>query len=213
MGSFGSPGCKKLGALVTRTSGLNSSNRSCGPYANKQKFMTKDDDLDDKFVCAAKLGTSGTGDEKPMEAMVAAVGKELNTASCNAGFLRKEALLVVTIITDEEDDQGDVSGSSGSKDGPEEWYKALVAAKGGDPKNVVVLGLIGTEKDNECDPLVGPEVNIDTEGAQISERLMTFVKKFKKRGVIGDVCAENYGEFFREAVGVIDLACEEKPPV
>lgn len=215
-GHFGSPKCEKLGAMVTRTTGQNSSERTCGPYANGKKFMTKEDDLEDKFVCAAKPGTEGNGDEKPMEAMLAALSKELQTPECNAGFLRKDALLVVTIITDEEDDSlgGGVfpGDSAGSKGDPEEWYKGLIAAKGGDPKNIVVLGLVGTEKPNECEPLLQPEDNLLMEGAQISKRLMEFVNKFKKRGVIGDVCADSYGKFFRKAVGVIDLACEEKPP-
>lgn len=212
-GNFGSPGCQQIGALLTRTMGQNSSNRVCGPYANGKKFMTKGDDLEDKFVCAGKPGTSGSGDEKPMDALVAAVSKKLDTPACNAGFLRRQALLVVTIITDEEDDRADAQGATGSKGDPKDWYKAVVAAKGGDPKNVVVLGLVGTKDDNECDPLLKPEENLDVEGAQISERLVKFVKMFKKRGVVGDVCAKNYGDFFRKAVSVIDLACEEKPPV
>lgn len=211
--SYGSPGCEKMGGMVTLTFGKNSSDRLCGPYANGKKFMTKADDLEDVFVCAAKPGTNGTGDEKPIDAMLAAVSQELNTEECNAGFLRKEALLVVTIITDEEDDVEAAVSGSGSKGDPEDWYNNLIAVKGNDPKNVVVLGLIGTEENNECKPLLSPKQNLDVEGAQISKRLMSFVEKFDKRGVIGDVCANSYGEFFRKAVGVIDLACEEKPPI
>src|SRR5690606_41723616 len=53
---------------------------------------------------------------------------------CNEGFIRDDAILVVTFITDEDDNQGD--GSAGTPDG---WKAALVSAKKGDDAGIVVL--------------------------------------------------------------------------
>ena len=50
----------------------------------------------------------GDGSERPMEAMIAAVSTLNVPGQCNEGFLRKDALLVVTFITDEEEDRKSV---------------------------------------------------------------------------------------------------------
>lgn len=213
--------CRTIGGLITRTAGENASNDTCGPYANGRNFMTNADDLNETFPCAARPGTSGSGDERPMTAMINAVtGPLVETGACNAGFLRRDALLVVILITDEEDDDETVfdpprmaSGSGGS---PGEWYDQLLAAKNGEEERVVMLGLLGTEKDNECDPLLEPEddaINLqDGEGAVISRRLIEFVEMFGERGTVGDVCAPNYDPFFDDAISVIEFACDTIPP-
>jgi hypothetical protein len=75
----------------------------------------------------------GGGDPPIAAALVATVSPELNAEDgCNAGFLRSDALLVVTMITDVEDDQ--------SPGKPATWYEAIVAAKG-DPRSVVMLAV------------------------------------------------------------------------
>ena len=74
--------------------------------------------LEDPFSSLAKVGTLGNVDERPLEALLRATGAaggDLERA-CNAGFLRDDALLVVTIITDEEDER-----SSGD---PLSWKRA-----------------------------------------------------------------------------------------
>lgn len=204
--------CRKIGALVTRTRGAQSSNKVCGPYAEGHNYMTQKDDLQTAFGCASKPGIGGRGDERPIDAIRGALSEELlKPGQCNAGFLRKDALLVVTLITDEEDDHIDPSlpGSAGD---PPQWYKDLLAAKGNDPRKIVVLGLIGTE-DSKCTELVGADkAALGNSGAQISKRLQSFVQMFGKRGFVGDVCAPNYGPFFKKAVSVIDAACDELPP-
>lgn len=202
--------CQKMGALVTKTGGAASSNKKCGPYAKGHNFMTNEDDLGEAFACAAKPGVGGSGAERPMDALREALdAKILAKGECNAGFLREDALLVVTLITDEEDDRPE-GGTPGSKDDPPKWYKDVIAVKGDDPRKVVFLGLIGTST-SDCDPLVGPEVEIGEQGAQISERLESFVKMFGSRGVVGDVCASQYDVFFKKAVSTIHFACEEFP--
>jgi hypothetical protein len=170
--------------------------QACG-YAGPDRFMVDGQpDLAGTFECVAKVGTDGDGSERPMEAMVAATGT-LNTAGmCNEGFIRKDALLVVTFITDEEDDEE-------SNGNPVGWNAALVAAKQGKETSIVVLGLIGD----------GDTPNpVCTEGlAEPSPRLREFSESFTY-GSWGSICSLDYAPFFDSAVSVIDTACEQFEP-
>jgi len=140
-----------------------------------------------------------------MEAMVAAVTSSTDAYACNEGFLRDDAILVVTFITDEDDAPSD--GSSGTVEG---WKQALVSAKFGDESAIVVLGLFG---DNDQPNAICPPFDPDAaSGAEPSPRLKQFVDAFGDHGVAGSVCADSYQQFFLDAVGIIDTTCEEYVP-
>jgi hypothetical protein len=88
---------------------------------------------------------------------------------------------------------------------PQEWYDAVVSAKDVKPENVVMLGIINTP-DATCvsgagDPIVHP-----------TERFVEFVELFGNRGLTGNICSSDYNEFFEQAVGLIDTACDEFEP-
>lgn len=221
--ALGGP-CKELGGLIVRTMPPGDPSnpvqpggfRDCGPYAKGKNFMTNDDDLSEAFDCAAQIGTLGSGNERPMDALFASADKKLTEAGkCNEGFLREKAILVVVLITDEEDDleTKEDGGTNGSVGGPKEWHKALLDLKGGRPEYLVVLSLIGLPEPNECSEThqTGQLPNLSFEGAEISPRLKEFTSLFGKRGFVGDVCAPDYGDFFGKAVKVLDLACESAP--
>ena len=182
-----------LGAGVTYPRGENASNTDCN-FSTGKRYMDSSEGiaLVGKFSCAASVGTGSTDDpERPMEAMVAAVEEGSSAvATCNEGFLRDDAILVVTFITDEDDDDGD--GSSGSA---QQWYDRVVAAKNGDPKAVVMLGVYGNAG---C--------------AEPSSRLDAFMNLWGDQGRYGEVCASNYGPFFQEAVQLIDTTCDDFIP-
>ena len=193
-----------LGAGVTHPRGLSSSQKDC-MFSSAARYMDiTEPDLGKTFACAAQVGTGSTDDpEKPMQAMVAAVAPNGAAHDCNLGFIRQDAILVVTFITDEDDNAGD--GSTGTPDG---WKASLVAAKKGDQSALVVLGLYG---DNDqpnalCDPLV------DSSGAEPSPRLRQFVESFGDHGISGSVCADNYDPFFAQAVALIETTCDEFVP-
>src|SRR5690606_1070504 len=116
---------------------------------------------------------------------------------CNEGFLRKDALLVVTFITDEEDD-------GQSKGTPAGWNAALVAAKVGAEKSIVVLGLIGDPDQ--------PNAVCGAGQAEESPRLRAFAESFTF-GSWGSICSPDYAPFFDASVSVIDTACEQFEPV
>ncbi|TPV95328.1 MAG: hypothetical protein B7733_10785 [Myxococcales bacterium FL481] len=194
--------CTGLGASVMVSEG-----GECGPYAGGSHFMTEADDLNEAFECAANLGVAGdgTGNERPMDAVKEAIGGGLE---CNDGFVRDDALLVVTVITDEDDAPGDPDGHSNSSGDPEEWFEKVVDAKDGNVDHVVALALVGVEKPNECPPF---QWNGQT-GAEINTSIREWVDMFGDYGFVGDVCASSYGPFFEAALKVIEEACEEFPP-
>ena len=156
-------------------------------------------DLGAQFACAAQVGTFGSGNEIPMQSMLEAVSEPMKQpGSCNEGFLRDDAIAVVTFITDEED----VEKSPGD---PAQWHQGLVDAKGGNEDAIVVLGLFG-----DHDQPGGTCTNGDE--AEPAPRLRQFVESFADRGFSGSVCAGDYSPFFAEAVGIIDVTCDEFEP-
>lgn len=155
------------------------------------------------FDCIANL-YAGNSPELTMGGMLAAVSAPMvDAGGCNEGFLRDDAVLVVTFISDEED-LGDSIGD------PATWHAELLARKGGNETAVVVLGLLGDTSlaDAVCPPDSVPGSN----GGEYSPQLIEFVEAFGDRGLWGSVCAPDYGPFFDEAVALIDTACEEFEP-
>jgi hypothetical protein len=149
----------------------------------------------------ATVGIGGDGNERPMEAMVEAVTTQNEPGQCNEGFVRDDAILVVTYITDEED-----NGKSAGN--PTTWKDALVTAKAGNENAVVVLGLVGdTGLPNAiCMPYAG-----GGDGAEDAPTLRQFAESFVY-GMWAAVCEPDYAPFFDQAVSVIDTACEEFEP-
>ena len=98
-------GCQNIGDLVTQTGGPESSNADCAPFQEGHRFMTeREPDLLASFSCAARVGSTGADDEKVMRALLNAVSAEKNApGGCNEGFLRQDSLLVILILTDEDD--------------------------------------------------------------------------------------------------------------
>lgn len=202
------------GVLVTRNFAAGSSMATCTPYASGMRYMTEADDLTDKFGCAARVGIGGDGDEQPAASLMAALSSpNTDAGECNEGFLRDDALLVIVIITDEEDDhetEAEACGnepSAGSPGEPQDWFDAIVAAKGGIESNIVVLSLIGPSVD-PCPAL--DKCNGGISGAEPSVRLANFTWLFS-HGHIGPVCGD-YDPFFAEAVADIQTACDEFVP-
>ncbi|MEX1362614.1 MAG: hypothetical protein AB1Z98_05770 [Nannocystaceae bacterium] len=185
-------------------------------------------DLVSAFTCMASRGFMGSGDEQTMDSLLAGVGPLTAVGQCNEGFLRSDAILVVTIITDEEDGPLDTTpvppldgsclpadADPNSAGDPALWRGSLVAAKGGDEDAVVVLSLLGDcdvggscpgiATDDPADPLA------PVTGAEPAPRLREFTQMFGY-GSVGPVCAADYAPFFEQAVSVIDSACDDFVP-
>jgi len=190
-----------------------------------QRYATVEQpDLVETFTCIGSRGFAGPGDEQTMSSLLASVGPLVAPGQCNEGFLRDDAILVITIITDEEDSPGDASAAPpldgscvpadadpNSTGTPEGWKVGLVAAKGGNEDAIVVLSLIG-----DCDaggscPGIALEPTGGYSGAEPAPRIREFTQSFGY-GSVGPVCAPDYTPFFEQAVSVIESACDEFVP-
>jgi hypothetical protein len=184
------------GAGVLHPAGKFATNGVCDPAGDQRYIVQGDPDPVGTFACMATVGTAGDASERPMDSLVAAVAADINgVGGCNEGFLRDDAVLVVTFISDDPhyEDSGD----------PQIWYDAVLAAKHDDPAAVVMLGI--TPDWPGCRDGDG-----NTKGAHWHE----FVTKWGDQGLHGNVCstAEEYLAFFEQAVAVIDSACDEFEP-
>ena len=200
--------------------------QDCGLMGGQRYATAATPDLPNAFSCMANRGDDGPGNERTMDALLQGLGLQALAGACNDGFLRDDAILVVTMITDEEDDPGDGSADVPPLDGscvpvdmdpnsggdPPTWKTTLVGAKNGDEEAIVVLGLIG-----DCDVGGCPGMAIDPlgggvpSGAEPAPRLRTFIESFI-HGSTGPVCANDYTPFFDSAVSVIDSACSDFEP-
>ena len=182
------------GAGVVHPAGQYASNKKCGFPAGRRWLQQGDTDIPGAFACAAQVGTAGHSSERPMESLLAAISPKLNgPGGCNEGFLRDDALLVVTFISDDPNYE--------DKGTPQSWYDAVVAAKKGDPKAAGVVGF--TPAFPTCPGTATPK------GAHWAE----FVAKFPFN-LHASVCAGDYSSTFAQAVKVIDESCDKYvPPV
>lgn len=136
-------------------------NRDCG-FDDGIRYMRKgQNDLIGRFTCAADLGNRGATSERPMNAMETALGPEFTgPGGCNEAFIRDDAVLVVTVITDEEE-KGAFEGMSTGN--PDSWRQSLVDVKNGDDLAIVALGLIGDRYTpmRICEPFDGLTVGAE----------------------------------------------------
>jgi hypothetical protein len=175
-----------------------SEGQSCGIEGPQRYMLNRQPNPEATFSCLANVGIFGDVDEQPVAALLAATGAvSSGVGDCNAGFLREDAVLVVTIITDEDDDQ-----SSGD---PAAWKQSVLRAKNGNEEAIVMLGLI-SDTDVEGG-LPGGPCNRESDGVP-APRLRSFVSSFD-RGSLGSICASDYSSFFAQAVSVIDTACKD----
>jgi hypothetical protein len=175
------------GAGVVHPAGAFTANKVCAFEPGKRYLLGGDPQLTADFECAAEVGTAGDPSERPMDAMVEAVSaKLLAPGACNEGFLRDDAILVVTFISDDEKIE-DINT-------PQQTYDALVAAKGGDADRIVMLGLI-------------PGVGCGPGGLHWAQ----LIGLFGKRGIQGEVCSPDYNGFFQSAVATILDTCVINP--
>ena len=166
---------------------------NAGPYASNVpcdlgglRYITKDTpDIPSAFECIARVGVSGNNDMA--DALVAAVGPTLNAPDgCNAGFLRDDALLMLTMIGPED---SPVGGSAGKWP---EWRQTVVDAKHGDANAIVALGIISGD---DCLPMADPQI-----------RLCNLIPSFPN-SILEHLTLEDFGEAFDKAAVLALDAC------
>jgi hypothetical protein len=181
------------------------------PFAGGDRWMTAaEPDLTAAFECAARVDC-GDDEELQIQAMLDSVTTQNEGSGCNAGFLRDDALLVVVLLTDEEDgEQAAGINPYGSPGTPVQWHATLAGAKNGDETSVVVLALIGDQHvaNPVCLPPEGVNPGMKGEPSPI---LQEFAESFTY-GMWGSVCEPDYKQFFLDAISVVDTACDEFTP-
>jgi len=208
-------GCNVIGAIV-RYGGAQS-----GPceFVDGHPYATNADNLSEALGCMAVVN-DGNADERPMGALLGAVSPQLNgPGQCNEGFIRDDALLVVVIMTDEDDDHADVDaqGNDGTTATPLDWYNLLVAYKNEDPESIVMGVLVGEDEDTgTCPWSLGVSDETMASGAEEAKRIEQFVNLFPfSHRAVGSICSDDYIPFFQDLFTVqAQVACEEfVPPV
>lgn len=186
-----------LGAAYTFPHGKGATNRRCTLAGGTPYITPKESDVDSAFKCLARVGIGGTN-AYAAGAVRAAISPAMNMdGACNEGFLRKDALLVITIIAD--------TGDTDSMGAPKEWAADVLAAKHDDPDAAFLL-VITTDSDipgHLCDP---DDVGLDPYG-----RLRTWAD-ITPHASIQSICAEDYVPFFEDALSTILELCESFIP-
>jgi hypothetical protein len=199
--SFNAPECQVLGGLVTEVPGPNYQGKVvCNPYAEGYRFMTEEDDLEDKFSCTANVSPGGDFSEKPATASIAALQPAINApGQCNDSFLRDDALLVLVLISNSMTGDDPSADAHPSQD-PSGWYPEILALKGGNPENAVAIGFISAG-DTWCIPN-------GWDGYQ-APNLISFIEDFGERGVVANVCEPDYGPIFQDSLDTVIAACDD----
>ncbi len=171
------------GAGSVFPAGADATNAPC-KVAGGRRYLTKEEpDLLETFACIAQVGTVGINDLA--ENLVASLQPEINgPGGCNEGFLRDDALLMITII-----EPGNNDYSPGT---PQEWADAVLEAKNGDPSAIVMLQ-IGNPACPEWDAMC------------------EFTKLFPNH-MRGNRNDPDFTGQFLEATSLVDEACEQLIP-
>ena len=186
-----------LGAAYTFPAGKGATNRRCTLAGGTPYITSKEVQVDSAFKCLATVGLDG-GNAYAAGAARAAISPAMNAeGACNDGFLRKDALLVITIIAD----TGDVD----SLDHPEDWAADVLAAKHGDPDAAYLL-VITSDADIPGHLCLPDKVALSPEG-----RLRTW-SKLTPHASTQSICAEDYVPFFEDALSTILELCESFVP-
>lgn len=182
-----------IGAGVTFPAGEGSANRPCD-FLGGHRYITGDDpNFEESFACATQAGMNG-GIAHAAEAMVEAISPKFNgPGGCNEGFLREDALLVVTILDDGYDDF-----SKGTVEG---WIEALRVAKHGDEDAFAVL-VLTTDVDLGYWQLCHPEDYL------MYKNPLRLLVEGVEHGFIGSICEETYAPFFAETVAEVVALCD-----
>jgi hypothetical protein len=181
---------KTIGAGTVFPAGGEASNEPCAVDGGRRFLTHEQTDLEQTFACVAKVGMIGF--DWIGEALSAAVSPQFNwKGGCNEGFLRDDALLMITMISSTYD-YGNGDKPLNSLGTPEEWAQAVLAAKKGDPEAVVMLDIL----DPACPPYDG---------------VCKMVKMFPYRH-IADCLEPDYGPIFDEATSLVEVACEGFSP-
>jgi hypothetical protein len=164
----------------------------------------------DTFACAAQIGTGGPLWEMPLDAVRKAVTERVDDGT-NRDFFRRDAVLSVVILTDEDDcstrEEEIVLAPFELPCGrlsPVDDYAAVLDAATEGRGRWAVAAIAGTEP-TACVSAFGQ--------AAEAVRLRDFVGLAGNNGVMASICEGNLTGGLTAALDTFQLACNEAPPV
>ena len=173
------------GAGTVFPAGQYTADKPCLIDGDRRYLVKGQTNLEDTFACIAAIGNSGYA--LLGQALTAAMQKPINDdGGCNKDFLRDDALLMVTFIHSTGD-----TIEFGSEGTPADWKQAVLDAKHGDERSVVVFH-IGFP---EC----------------MGDRICEFTKMFHFHHSV-DGAESDYGPGFAKAASLVEVACEAFVP-
>lgn len=178
------------GAGMVFPAGPDASNHACDLGGDHRYITEETSDPAAAFACVTKLGAGGYSG-RAIDAMFAALGDDMNSPQgCNAGFLRDDALLVVTLIVSWSSEGGDYT--------PFVLAWMLRDKKGGDDDAIVLLAIQNDSPDPDgiCKPYTD----------EVDLQFYEFVDEMA-HGVKGSVCADDYADYFKEAARLARQQC------
>ena len=138
------------------------------------------------------MGTSGNNKEQPLKAIEQLVQNQ--DSSCNQGFLREDAILVVTTITD-EGDYSDVDVES--------LQMQLQNLKNDMPNAIVLLSLLSNLEQQNNDTVFQYIAEL-TGFSDANTKMVQFTNGFVN-GFFGDITSEDYRPIFDEALMLVTI--------
>ncbi len=172
---------------------------SCDPGPGRAWLERGDPNTATAFGCRASLGTSGSANEMPLEALKLAV--TTRTADQNKGFLRDDALLAFFVLTDEEDS---------SPSSPSSVVQALDAVK--KVRGRWAGAVISGPKSADCG---GGSFG----GGDEAPRLHEFIARSedpatRQNNVIWrTICQDTFDTAVQDALNTFTVACLNIPPL
>lgn len=181
-----------LGGGVVFPAAKGASNKRCPVPPGRRYLRRGDPGLAEAFECVGHVGY-GAGGSAVGKLMMDIDAPELDGAfGCNAGFLRDDALLFVTLISA-------IGGDGSSPYNPLVWAQSLQATKGLDPEAIFMLGFLPDAEPGLCPSAEG--------GGQFEE----FIGYFEN-SLVRSVCSPSYAPGFAEAVKKALALCEPVLP-
>ncbi len=176
------------GAGVTITGNFGATNKRCDLFGGNRYMIKGEPAPEAMFKCIATVG-EGPKTPVPMTMMQAALSPDMLKGGCNDGFLRKDALLAVIVLNGEQDDL-----TPGT---PQDWYNAVVAAKGGNEEAIVTLVL-----SNDLD-LPNPKCP----GTVLGPNPLRLFAEAAAHGRFESICNDTYVDYLKTMAATIIEQC------
>lgn len=181
-----------LGGGVVFPAAKGASNKRCPIPPGRRYLRRGDPDLAEAFECVGHVGY-GAGGSAVGKLVMDIDAPDLDGAfGCNAGFLRDDALLFVTLISA-------IGGDGSSPYNPLVWAQSLQATKDLDPDAIFMLGFLPDGEPGLCPSAEG--------GGQFEE----FVGYFEN-SLVRSVCSPSYAPGFAQAAKKALALCEPVLP-